>query len=323
MLLTKSNKMYTWGTNKNGQLGLENSTDVTTPTLVNTDTNVISIGSGINNTYYIANSGLVYASGLNTYGQLGNGTNQNSNTYKLVGTREFSVKPDNILMSVNDELDLEVESERYNVLKEDLRTVNDFDWVINDESIATIEDVAKVKAIAEGETKLKATQKDTGAEQEVTVIVEAIDAQRIDQISVNNVDAKVSGSMKYEVTITTDEDKGNLIVTTKDSTDKISIDGGVTWFEEGSLNAEVELPNPSTEIPIKIETANGTQFDYILTVIKQSNIADLEHVYVNDIEATAISSTEYSIVLEDKDLTTAKVKAITTSTTAMVGIDNE
>ena len=323
MLLTKSNKMYTWGTNKNGQLGLENSTDVTTPTLVDTDTNVISIGSGINNTYYIANSGLVYASGLNTYGQLGNGTNQNSNTYKLVGTREFSVKPDNILMSVNDELDLEVESERYNVLKEDLRTVNDFDWVINDESIATIEDVAKVKAIAEGETKLKATQKDTGAEQEVTVIVEAIDAQRIDQISVNNVDAKVSGSMKYEVTITTDEDKGNLIVTTKDSTDKISIDGGVTWFEEGSLNAEVELPNPSTEIPIKIETANGTQFDYILTVIKQSNIADLEHVYVNDIEATAISSTEYSIVLEDKDLTTAKVKAITTSTTAMVGIDNE
>ena len=187
MILTNSGKLYVWGANSNGELGLENNSQITTPTLVEMEMNVISIGAGTNNTYFIADSGLVYSAGLNTYGALGNETNENSNTYTLVGKREFSVTPNNVLMSVNDTKEFEIESERYNVLKEDKRTINDFEWTSNDTDIVTVEEDAKIKAIAEGETTITVTQKDTGAEEEIIVVVMPLDAQRLDKIAVNEV----------------------------------------------------------------------------------------------------------------------------------------
>ncbi len=317
MILTNDAKVYNFGTNSNGELGIGSTSAVSTP--VQAFENVNSIGSGMNNTYVITNSGLVYASGLNTYGALGNGTKEPSQEYTLVGTREIKATPENILMSVNDVLEIEIESVRYNVLKEDARTENDFELEILDTDIATVESENEIKAVLDGETTLTITMKDTGAEEEVKVVVVPLDAQRIEKLSVNAVDAQVSGVMKYEVTIATDENTGNLLVTTKDTNDKISIDGGITWYEKGTLIETVNLPDPSNEIDILVETENGTQFSYTLTVIKQSNIVDLEHLYVNDIEATATSSTEYSIIVEDID--DATIKAVTTDINAKVGID--
>lgn len=109
------------GENANGELGTKNNTAVASPTPVNIDKNVISVGAGVNNTYVITADGLVYGSGLNTYGTLGNETNINSNEYILVGKQEFDINPDNVLMSVNDIQEFKISSERFNVLKQDLK----------------------------------------------------------------------------------------------------------------------------------------------------------------------------------------------------------
>ena len=303
LILNNSGKLFDGGISSNGEIG-----------------EVLTIGSGMNNTYYIATSGLVYSKGQNQYGSLGNDTTDNSEEYTLVGKRSFTVSPNNILMSTNDIKDLTLTSERYNVLKQDNRTINDFDWVSNDTNIVTVEAPAQIKAIAEGETTITVTQKDTGAEVEVMVVVEPLEAQRLEKLAVNEVDAQVSGAKKYEVTIATDKDNGSLVITTKDKTDKISIDGGTTWFENGSLTQVVSLPNSVTQIPIKVQTSNGTVFDYTLDVIKQSTITTLESLTVNGTEATATGGTNYSIVVEDADLAT--VKAVTTHQQAKVGIDS-
>ncbi len=321
MILTNSGKLINYGVNTNGELGIENGANLSTATEIATNEKVISIGSGMNNTYYIAENGRVYACGNNQYGSLGNETTENSNTYTLVGKRKFTVKPDNILMSVNDILDLEVESSRYNVLKQDQRTKEDFEWTSNDTAVVTVEEAAKIKAIAEGETTLTIVQKDTGAKQEIKVVVEPLEAQRIEKLTVNNIDAKVVGIKQYEVIIATDDTTGNLLVTTKDKTDKISIDGGNTWYEQGSLIQTINLPAEETQIPIKVQTANGTEFDYTLTVIKQSNDTTLQSLTVNGEEATPTTGNNYSIILEDIDQVT--IKAITTHQKAEVGIDSK
>ena len=321
MILTNEGKAYVWGENANGELGTKNNTAVASPTPVNIDKNVISVGAGVNNTYVITADGLVYGSGLNTYGTLGNETNINSNEYILVGKQEFDINPDNVLMSVNDIQEFKISSERFNVLKQDLKNVDDFEWKSNNTNIVTIEENAKIKAIAEGETTITVTSKDSNISKDVVVVVEPLDAQRINKISVNGITASIVGAKKYEVTIATDENEGNLLITTKDENDKISINGGNIWYEKGTLIDTVKLVDAKTEIPIKVETANGTQFDYTLTVIKQSVNVDLEHLYVNGIEATSVNSNEYSVILEDCE--TANVDAITTSAVSKVGIDGD
>ena len=273
MILTNGGQLYVFGKNSNGELGLGNNSNVETPTLVENIGTVIGIGAGSNNTYYIDNTGLVYGAGLNTYGSIGNETTENSNTYTLVGKREFTVTPDNVLMSTNDIVEFSIDSERYNVLKQDIRGVEDFEWTTNDENIVTIEEPAKIKAIAEGETTLTVKAKDTQEEKEVVIVVEPLEAQRLEKLSVNKVEAKVTGIKKYEVTIATDDNTGELVVTTKDKTDKIMLvsadeNAEEKWYENGMLTETIDLTEPVTEIPIKVQTENGTEFEYTLTVIK-------------------------------------------------------
>lgn len=58
------------------------------------------MGTGINNTYIIETTGNVYASGNNTYGQLGNGTRNSEQEYTLVGDRDFKIEPKTATMKV-------------------------------------------------------------------------------------------------------------------------------------------------------------------------------------------------------------------------------
>lgn len=321
MILTKEGKVYTFGDNTYGQLALGNNTNSNTPTEVNLDKKVIDIGSGWDNTYIITQDGLVYGAGKNTYSNLGNEQTKDSNTYTLVGKQDFTVDPESIQMSVNDEKEIGITSERYNVFGKDERTIEDYNWTSNDDTIVTLLEAGKIKALAEGETTITIEEKETGASKEIKVVVVPLEANRLDKIAVNDVDAKVSGTMKYEVILATDDLTGNLILTTKDETDKLSIDNGTTWYENGTLTKTVDLPQKETIIPILLETENGTRFTYELKVIKQSNVIDLSKLTVNEEEATAISSTEYIAFIEDVD--NAHVKVETLSDVAKVGIDNE
>lgn len=85
MLQTVDEETYVLGANTNGELGTGTNTIVTVLQKVNTHgENTFGISAGINNTYIIENTGNVYASGNNTYGQLGNGTRNSELEHTLV-----------------------------------------------------------------------------------------------------------------------------------------------------------------------------------------------------------------------------------------------
>ena len=75
-------KVYAWGSNTWGQLGDGTTTDSATPVVVHTPGGVAftSVSAGTNQSYALSSTGVLYAWGLNTFGQLGNGTNTSSST---------------------------------------------------------------------------------------------------------------------------------------------------------------------------------------------------------------------------------------------------
>lgn len=73
LALTSDGKLYSWGLNDEGQLGQGNTTNLTTPTQVGTDTDWVDIGCGEKHSIALK-SGLTsgfYAWGRNTHGQCG------------------------------------------------------------------------------------------------------------------------------------------------------------------------------------------------------------------------------------------------------------
>ncbi|MCL4538756.1 MAG: T9SS type A sorting domain-containing protein [Bacteroidetes bacterium] len=79
--------LYAWGTDGQGQLGLGNTTNQLLPVKVPLPQGVtkwIAVYGGIYFAVAIGNDGNLYACGYNTYGQLGNGTTNNSATFVKV-----------------------------------------------------------------------------------------------------------------------------------------------------------------------------------------------------------------------------------------------
>ncbi|WP_309396261.1 hypothetical protein [Cerasicoccus maritimus] len=68
---TTDGRIYTWGINATGQLGLGDTTARTSPTQVGSATDWVSISTGANQSYAINSSGALYGWGLNSSEQLG------------------------------------------------------------------------------------------------------------------------------------------------------------------------------------------------------------------------------------------------------------
>ena len=77
--------LYCWGNNTNGELGLGNTAQYTTPQQVGTDTNWTAISTSGNDTCGIDN-GALYCWGLNAHGELGLGNTTQYTTPQQVGS---------------------------------------------------------------------------------------------------------------------------------------------------------------------------------------------------------------------------------------------
>jgi alpha-tubulin suppressor-like RCC1 family protein len=73
LAFTNDGKVYSWGSNSTGQLGLGNNTDQSRPVHVSSLSNVSGITAGGNHSFALTNDGKVYAWGDNGGGQLGLG----------------------------------------------------------------------------------------------------------------------------------------------------------------------------------------------------------------------------------------------------------
>ena len=91
LILSQSGKLFGWGRNLEGQLGLGNRTSVKVPTLISAlaEETVVEVGAGADFTLAVTVSGTVFGWGSNTGGQLGRpplepGTDQQDNSRLVV-----------------------------------------------------------------------------------------------------------------------------------------------------------------------------------------------------------------------------------------------
>jgi alpha-tubulin suppressor-like RCC1 family protein len=90
--LASDGKVYTWGYNVFGQLGNGTNTDSNVPVAVTglSGETITAIASGKDHSFALASDGTVYTWGDNYYGQLGNGTNTDSNVPVVVDQSIFT-----------------------------------------------------------------------------------------------------------------------------------------------------------------------------------------------------------------------------------------
>jgi alpha-tubulin suppressor-like RCC1 family protein len=88
MMYLKNGNLYYSGNNQYGELG---TTSPITSTLNNNLSNITQFSAGLDHSLFVDNTNKVFASGLNTYGQLGIGTILNSSTPSLLNVSGIQV----------------------------------------------------------------------------------------------------------------------------------------------------------------------------------------------------------------------------------------
>lgn len=214
MCLSSDKILYTFGSNENGKLGLGRlDTAIQAPRKAAED--VFTMGAGYNNTYYINTEGQVLSAGLNTSGELGNGTSANedattytsSNVYVQVGDQEFKLTPKTVRVSKNwkilvgeeslKETSAELEKTKvsiidavsgFNVFRNKTINLDNYEYAIDNEAIAEISDPSILEITAKdlGTAVLTITNKITKEQKELTIKVVTEDLLRIENMYIND-----------------------------------------------------------------------------------------------------------------------------------------
>ena len=297
VLLDKDLNTYTFGDNKNGQAGIGTTSDKVSLQKVNMieGKTYFNIGAGYKNNYIIDTEGFMYGAGSNEYGQLGNSTYDDSLQFTLVGDRKFEIVPDARTMKQPEEETVSIQANVFNVFNHNERKLTDYEWSSSNTDVVVVNNGVLVSQDM-GTATITAKDKATGVTATALRVVQPLDEQRIDSISVNGKEAKISGENKYEVSVEKNADgTGTLIIKTKDSTDQISIDEGTT-YSEGTLTQDIQLDTKTKVVKIRVKVSNGKLVDYILTINVISNDATLAELTVDDVVPTAISSTNMKLL---------------------------
>ena len=228
MALDNNQNAYTFGDNSNGQAGIGTTSNSVTLQKINMveGKTYLRVGAGYKNNYVIDTEGFVYAAGANEYGQLGNGTYDDSLVFTLVGDRNFEIVPDARTMKQPEEETVTIKANIFNIFNHNERKLTDYEWKSSNSDVVSVENGVLVSQDM-GTATITATDKVTKNTATALRVVQPLDEQRIDTITVNGKEAKVSGENKYEVSVEKNPDgTGTIIITTKDATDQISIEKG-------------------------------------------------------------------------------------------------
>jgi hypothetical protein len=299
---------------------------------------------GLNNTYIIENTGFVYSAGENKYGSLGNGTRDSETEYVLVGDREFKVEPETKTMKEGDKEELEIEGNPFNVFNKNELSLSEYTIECDEPSVISL-DLTKEKpeltAVGEGTAHINIRDNKTGKNIVLTRIVLEQEKDRIEKITVNNIEANLDDTsteemLVYKVKVITNDNTGTLKIQTKDLTDRISINRGTDWSYNGVLNQEIDITEKITEIPIKIGIKNNNG-DYPLELdckliiekltddIRIKQITGTSKTIDGDIEeviAKAVTSTKYELIVKEwTDV--SKIKVELYSKESEISIDGE
>lgn len=255
----------------------------------------------------------------------GNGTRINSNDYVLVGDRNIRIDNITSIMEVGDVEEIEINGNPFNVFRDVKVSIDEYEW-FNDNEVALNVQEGKITAKAEGIAHITITDKLTNRQLELTRVILDKMKDRIEEISVNGIKATLDensteDNLVYRVKVVTDSETGMLKITTKNKTDRISIDEGTTWQINGELLSEVALLEKITQIPIKIGIQNN-QGEYPLeenatliveklsddTSITEVTVTSKEEGIEKEVIATLVLPNRYEVIIsDDTEVTISKV----------------
>ena len=104
--ITSNGRVFTWGSNNNGQIGDGTTTDRYVPTEIThqfnleSDEKVISLGLGNNHSSAITSNGRLFTWGENSFGQLGNGSTTATNVPTEI-THQFNLQTGDKIVSIS------------------------------------------------------------------------------------------------------------------------------------------------------------------------------------------------------------------------------
>ena len=160
VLTTNEGKVYSCGYNAYGQLGVGNSqTRILIPEVAVGIENNKLISSNTFHSVISDKLGFVYATGLNSYGQLGNSTLINQNTYSAIGNTYIYLKENVINVEINEQKQIEASlNNKFNLINDVVDSGN-MEYQSLNTNIATVSENGLItgKQIGKAEILVKHT----------------------------------------------------------------------------------------------------------------------------------------------------------------------
>lgn len=122
--------------------------------------------NGTFNSGIIRQDGTVWLSGDNTYGQIGNATNESTDYLTKMGDGFLNYPEKNIILNVNQTKDLDLKlfniEDDMNVFIDASSKLGNLKYEVEDTSIANIDESGTITGISQGITKIKVTDDTLG-----------------------------------------------------------------------------------------------------------------------------------------------------------------
>ena len=281
-----------------GNYGLGNNNESITFTQIPNFTNTMEISAGDAYTAIAKQDGTVWGFGDINQGDENFESQTNSNIPVQIGAENFKIEPKKATMYINDTEDLiqGLEIKEFNLFYTRQKSQEDYEWETSNEAAVEVEN-GNLTAKAVGVATITATDKITGTKKQIERIVINHETDRIEKLSINTHNADIEEECKYKIVIEEKDKNGQLTITTKDKTDKISLDK-TNWSSNGTLTETLDIQDKETEMPFYIQTQNGTVIEYLLTIYVKSNDTSLEYIKVNGLNAIKQEDGTYYIHID-------------------------
>ncbi len=269
--LKDNNELYVCGNNLDGAIGLNAISKATVMTKVNNLDLIENISeSEGGNSAISTDEGIVFATGLNTYGELGLPDTSKTTTYTEIGENGISVNIGNGFLDIGEDISLEFGMENMCNLKSDSTEFeqSNFTFSIDDETKIQI-DGNRIIGLNYGKTKLNVTHIPTGITKQfdITVIL------KLDSI-VNGIKEKDLPDGDYDICVNNQVYKIELLN---------YYDDMVYSLANGETSKIIELGDSSTTykmLVVKYHKNLVVNKGITLTARKVSNIVYKKGMYV-------------------------------------------